>query len=164
MPCKYEISQEELKKYLKYDSETGIFIWVMLPSRRVKRESQAGYKNKLGYIEIRFKGDLYLAHRLAWFLHFKEWPKGQIDHIDGNPTNNRISNLRDVDERANHQNQKKHRNGNKVGASFNNLQKKWTSFIYYERKAHYLGRFDTEQEAHEAYLKALKHIKSRGIN
>jgi len=47
-----------------------------------------------GYIRFKHAGRLWLAHRVAWFLHYGEWPATDIDHIDGDRSNNRLANLR----------------------------------------------------------------------
>jgi hypothetical protein len=58
------------------------------------------------YWQICIDGQIYRAHRLAWFYVYGEWPKEHIDHIDGCGTNNRIDNLRDVTNQKNHTNTK----------------------------------------------------------
>lgn len=81
-----------------------------------------------------------------------------IDHIDGNGLNNQRSNLRIVTIRKNNQNTKKHRNGNLVGASWCKDRNKWLSQITINGKRKNLGRYDTEQEAHDVYVKAINEL------
>jgi hypothetical protein len=66
---------------------------------RIKQQSN-------GYHGIRIDGALILIHRAVWVLHYGEWPKGEIDHINGDKFDNRIENLRDGDKAANMRNQK----------------------------------------------------------
>lgn len=73
-----------------------------------------------------------------------------VDHKDGNPLNNRRSNLRLATHTENLRNSKKRRQGLK-GACFHKRNKRWVASIRVNKKAIHLGSFDTEQEAHEAY-------------
>jgi hypothetical protein len=89
-------------------------------------------------------------------------PKGMdVDHIDGNGLNNQRSNLRVVLHRKNTQNLLKQRMGRLVGASWNKRDKKWRADIQINGKRVYLGYFDSEQEAHETYMKELEKINDK---
>ena len=90
------ITQEELKELLDYNPETGLFTWNVY--NNIKNKTTAGTFND-GYIQIKIKQKIYQAHRLAWLYVYGEWPKGQIDHINGIRDDNRIENLRDVTNR-----------------------------------------------------------------
>jgi hypothetical protein len=96
---------------------------------------------------------------VIWFLIRGESPTKMIDHIDGNKLNNRIENLRLVSQRENCMNQKIHRNGRLVGATFHKNSGKWRSDIKINNKQLWLGIFKTPQLAHEAYMEKLKEIK-----
>jgi hypothetical protein len=93
---------------------------------------------------------MYQAHRLAWFLFYGEWPIYEIDHINGDKTDNRIINLRDVPDRINAQNMGIHRNGHLPGVS--KVGKKWRASIQIGKKQTHLGMFSTQEEAYRAYL------------
>ncbi|MDS1650687.1 HNH endonuclease signature motif containing protein [Escherichia coli] len=95
-------SDNELKRKLHYDPATGIFTYKVSPHGRIKAGSVAGYKHKSGYIYI----GRYIAHRLAWFFHYGVWPEKDIDHINGIKHDNRIINLREVDDTHNSMNKK----------------------------------------------------------
>lgn len=75
---------------------------------------EVGFISAQGYRLISTKGRTYQASRLAWFLHHGRWPLHNIDHIDGNPLNNRVHNLRDVPQGINMMNRNKFKN-NKSG-------------------------------------------------
>jgi hypothetical protein len=100
---------KNVSNFLNYNSNTGEFIWVKPRSLRLKPGDKAGYINPEGYVEIRFNYKKIKAHRLAWFIYYGKWPKHFIDHINGNPSDNRIKNLREVSSRENSMNQKSHR-------------------------------------------------------
>lgn len=88
------ISQNELKKFLYYNPETGIFKWIAKSSRGTKIGAVAGCYSE-GYNLIQFKGKLLQAANLAWIYVNGVVPEGyEVDHIDKNPSNNSWNNLR----------------------------------------------------------------------
>lgn len=97
------ISYSDVSLKLRYCSESGDLIWLKSLSN-VKAGSKAGALHKAGYRVVSLSGQRYLAHRIIWLLNNKEWPDGEIDHIDGDPKNNRIENLRVVSESQNQRN------------------------------------------------------------
>ena len=115
-----------------------------------------GYK----YFEIRVSNKRYtiLLHRLIYWLHNPDWDildssikNNSIDHIDGNPLNNNIENLRVVTNQENHFNETRAK-----GYCWNKTAKKWVSHIRLNGKTKYLGLFDKKEDAHNAYLEAKK--------
>lgn len=87
------LTQEKLKDILWYEKDTGEFIWKVDYSN-VSRFDTAGYVDDKGYRKIEINHKPYFAHRLAWLYEYGEFPNGVVDHIDRNPSNNAISNLR----------------------------------------------------------------------
>lgn len=156
------ITEMFLKQILDYNSETGCFVWKQKTSKKskIKIGTLAGCLNN-GYWIITINQKIYKAHRLAWLYIYGEWPKHNIDHINGVRSDNRIFNLRDATVRQNGQNRIEHRNGKLVGASYDKKYKKWFSQIQIDKKQNYLGYFDTELEAHEAYIIALEKHKGQ---
>lgn len=151
------VTQDKVKQVLDYNPATGEFTWKVATSNRVKPGEVAGRLCKtLGYILIGIKSKTHLAHRLAWLYTYGEWPKQQVDHVDGNRSNNAIANLRDVSNRQNSSNRKCHRDGRLVGAVYYKANDKWGSKIVKDDKQHYLGLFDTEWEAHQMYRLTLE--------
>jgi len=144
---------------LEYQKETGKLFWKKTRGDGYKG-SEAGYLRTDGYIVICIAKTLVRAHRVAWFLHYGKWPENEIDHIDGNPANNKIENLRDVLHRANLTNMKLHREGRLVGTIFNkkSIKNPWGARIKINGRRVYLGHFPTEQEAHQAYIKAYQEV------
>lgn len=148
---------QDLQHCLSYNPETGEFHWKSSTNNRVKVGSPAGFVHPDGRLYIGFQGKSHLSYRLAWLLTHNEWPSGVIDHIDGDPLNNRISNLRDVTCFVNMQNQRKANSDNKTGLLGVYLNKKSGKFIAqigYKGKLKYLGSFSTPEDAHAAYLVA----------
>lgn len=149
------ITQEELKSKLNYDSGTGIFTWI--ESRgTAKKGSVAGYYC-YGYIRIGIDGVTCSAHRLAWLYEHGYYPVNDIDHIDGDKSNNSLCNLRQATRKQNMQNKRTARSDNKTGLLGVSLHKrtgKYQAQIMIGSKYTALGYYNTAIDAHEAYLKA----------
>ncbi len=84
-----------------------------------------------------------------------------IDHIDGNPKNNYVSNLRVVSQRVNIENRKFNKSSIYQGVSFNKAEQKWKAYIRNEGKLAHLGYFLSEEDAYKAYQFALSKIESK---
>jgi hypothetical protein len=155
-------SQEELREHLSYDERTGEFRWKKQTRGRKNCGDVAGTTNRYGYTLIGIGGRRQLmAHRLAWVYCFGSIPDGfEIDHIDGNPANNAIMNLRlatSSQQKQNKRVQSNNRSGMK-GAFYHACHKgkKWRSQIKVDGRYKFLGYFHTAQEAHEAYGRAAR--------
>ena len=138
-----QLTQEYLKTILHYDPIVGEFTQIARTSRRVKIGDKAGTICN-GYLHISVKNIVYKAHRLAWLYIYGEWPKDQIDHINGVRDDNRLVNLRDVSPRVNSQNKRmdaKNVSGAN-GVCFNKARHKWRANIKVNRKNIYLGYFE----------------------
>ena len=108
--------------------------------------------DKLGYFRINIDTRRYLVHRViaSCFLNFDiEILTDVIDHRDGNPSNNCIENLRITTQHGNNWNHVRAK-----GYYWNKDAKKWHAQIRVNGEVIFLGRFDTEEEAHQAYLAA----------
>jgi len=102
------------------------------------------------------------AHRLAWLYTYGEWPVGDIDHINECKGDNRIINLREATRAENMQNRSKaNKNGHSGLLGVTKVGKKWLGQIHVDGVRHHLGRFESPQEAHAAYLRA-KHQLHKG--
>jgi len=153
------ITQKYLKSILNYNEKTGDFIWVNThKNTSFMLNKIAGNLDSHNYIIIRINKKAYKAHRLAWLYVYGEWPKNYIDHINGIRNDNRIENLQDVTKRKNQQNQKLHRQGNLVGASYHKASNKWQARILINGIRIYLGLYNTELEAHNRYLLELNKL------
>jgi hypothetical protein len=143
-----EITKETVEHFLSYDTNTGKFFWKNPQSNRVQKGEEAGVSAD-GYLRISVNGKKYQAHRLVWLLFHGCFPTKDIDHIDGNRSNNRIENLREVTRMENLHNRTKAK-----GYTFCNTRKKYVAQLKINYKRHFLGYFDTAEEAREAYVKA----------
>jgi hypothetical protein len=153
---KETLTQERLKELLKYDSETGMFYWLVSTSNRVKAGEPAGSISN-GYRIIMVDKRAYRAHRLAWLYAFGSFPVNQIDHIDRDRLNNRICNLRQATNQQNSQNVSRPRSNNKSGyLGVRKQGDKWVASIYMHGKKTHLGTHATPEAAHLAYVSAKK--------
>lgn len=146
------MKHSDLLEVINYTLD-GNFYWKK-PRRGVKVGKVLGTDNGFGYKRITVFGNSYYAHRLAWFFSYKKWPEGEIDHIDGDKANNRISNLRDVSSQGNAQNilkAKKSSNSKVLGVSWHKGAKKWQAHICVYKKRIYLGLFSSVHEAKKVY-------------
>ena len=152
------LTNESLREYLRYDQLTGEFTWLKDRRSSKVKGTIAGYKEKHGYIIIRVNSKNYKAHRLAWLYVYGNWPKGQIDHINGIKNDNRIINLRDVNSRLNMQNKPIHRTKRLVGTTFNKQHNSWKAQVHFNGKKIHLGYFNTEKEAHIKYMEFVNEL------
>lgn len=142
------LTAEQLREVLNYDPETGVFTR-KVPARGVKAGEIAGCDNGRGYIRIRVCGSYVLAHRLAWLYVHGEWPAGEIDHVNRNSMDNRVSNLRVVDRTANLINRRDDRR-NKSGIRnvlWDAKRQKWVAQLRRRGSQLNLGRFDSITDA-----------------
>jgi len=151
------LTQDRLKSLLMYNPDTGVFV------RRVKIKNQpagtiVGTVQTGGYLGCSIDGKLYKMHRLAWLYHYGCWPANQLDHINHNPADNRIVNLRDVSCAQNHQNRarKTKSKSGYLGVTWHNRDKRWQAHIEINGKAIHLGQFKCLNEAISARLTAEK--------
>lgn len=145
--------EDELKQMLRYVPETGLLFWTSEAHKSV-RGKQAGTVNR-GYIVVMYKAKFYKAHRIAWLLTYGKWPEDSIDHINGNKADNRLTNLRDVDDTRNQQNRYNARVDSQsglIGAS--PYRNRWKSQIRINGTVKYLGVYNTPELAHAAYMQA----------
>jgi len=146
-------SQERLRELLFYDQNTGVFTRkVALPGWSAG--SVAGHNHHTGYTFIKVDRQSYMAHRLAWMYVYGEDPGAlQIDHINGNKSDNRITNLRLATHGQNQVNVKTNK-----GYYWNKQTKKWKAQIRHKGKVIYLGLYDCPLLARIAYEDKCKEL------
>lgn len=151
----------ELKDYLDYNPENGLFKWLKRTSNRVKVGDEAGVITKLGYRSVSLLGEKIYCHRLAWIFCYGEVPEC-IDHINGNKLDNRISNLRNTTKADNNKNQHFSRRGLHLGVSEYKTVSgvKFRATITENGKYKHIGSFDSAEDAARAYM---EYRKERGV-
>jgi hypothetical protein len=150
---KTELTQEKLKELIHYDPKTGVFTWLQNRSDKVKDGHPAGCKaSSRGYKRICIDYQNYQAHRVAFLYMTGKWPTNMVDHIDGNPSNNKWSNLRQADARQNAQNKAMQRNNKSghIGIWKPNGRNQWVVQVC----GKHIASCPTMEEAKAAYHKA----------
>jgi len=149
------LNLETAKRFFRYDQETGYLYWREVTSWRARVGARAGYDDRLAYRRIGFNGREYPAHHIVWLLHNGEMPR-EIDHIDGNPANNRIDNLRSATHAQNLANTKRRRDNTSgyKGVRLHKSSGLWNARIKAGDKVHSLGYFKTAELAGAAYADA----------
>lgn len=144
-----------LSSMLRYDG--GVLYWLEWRSG-VKSDLVAGTLTKNGYVSVCSKGVKAYAHRIVWFMHNGEIPKGfDIDHIDHDRTNNKIENLRLVSRSDNLKNKGVVKSSSgEMGVYWSKAAQKWEASITVDGRKKYLGLFDTVEAARHARKEADK--------
>lgn len=151
-----QITADKVREILDYNPGTGAFVWRVRPSPAAAAGDEAGCFDR-GYIRIKIKGVIYPAHALAWLHYYGEWPT-LVDHINRNPTDNRIENLRVTSLSQNRANSCIRKKGNKSGLKgvmYNPDMNKWFVRIGINGKYKYLGSWEDKRDAAMAYDAAL---------
>jgi len=116
-----------LNQYFRYCEISGKLFWRISPARAVKQGSECGYECSQGYRCVGFKGKYRKVHRIIWAMIHGSWPTEEIDHIDGNRSNNKPENLRCVTRLENRKNLKKRidNSSGQIGVHWSSLCSKW---------------------------------------
>ena len=136
------ITQTELKRVLDYNPGDGVFRWKIRPTYRIAPGTVAGWGTGYDYRCIMFGGKTYRSHRLAWLYIYGEFPSHEIDHINGDRSDNRIENLRDVTKFENQRNAKKRHDNTSGVTGVRRRHGKWYARIFVNSKDTDLGFFD----------------------
>lgn len=153
-------SQEVLRQLLDYDPDTGVLRWKERPRSmfscdRIFNSWNARYTGSrvgvpsttTGYIQLRMLGETHLAHRLVWKIMTGEMAE-EVDHIDGDRTNNAWENLRNVSRSVNQRNVKRRSDNTSgaVGVSWHRARGKWAARI----RGKYIGIYESYDDAARA--------------
>ena len=162
------LTQKILKELIDYNPDTGVFTWLERDEKLFKKARDCkAWNNKLAgksagsitkcysgksYLETRILGGRHFLHRLAFLYVNGSLPASEVDHIDGDGTNNKWCNLRSVSHQDNGKNVRL-RVDNKSGVCGVILDKvnlKWQAYIIVDSKQIHLGRFKNLEDAKTA--------------
>lgn len=149
------LTVDYLRSRLAYDGETGVITWKPKDGHQKWNERFAGRpalnksSQRGGYLVGAVDAVHLRAHRVAYALANGSWPSGEVDHINGDVTDNRIANLRDVTPSENCRNQKRPRNNRSglIGVWFDARRNKWRAEARHAGVNYKLGSFATKEEA-----------------
>lgn len=147
---------EYLRSILHYDRETGEWSWLVRKANRIRVGDIAGKTDSHGYRQLTINNFSYLSSRMAVFYETGEWPAGEVDHRDMNPSNDRWSNLRIATRSQNFANQHAY-SSNKIwlkGVYRKKGKNYFAAQIQVNKKQIHLGYFPTPEAAHDAYKAA----------
>lgn len=150
-------SREVLAHYFAYDRETGALKWRVRPCHNVFAGDKAGTVSPQGYLRVMLKKRLLNVHRIVWKLETGEEPAPEMDHINGDPSDNRLCNLRPASRAQNQRNKGLSKNnvcgfkGVRWDGHSGSRARPWRAAIRVNGKRHYLGKFASPEEAHAAY-------------
>lgn len=150
------ITYDIAKALFNYDEDTGLLTW-KFSSAQIKEGAEVGTDTYTPVSLTRYRGVKlfglgYKVHRIIWLMQTGDWPKGDVDHIDGNGLNNKWDNLRDVTHSQNLMNaavRSDSTTGYK-GVSYDKSRERWYAYINIDGKRKMLGRHKTLQEAVQA--------------
>lgn len=167
-----EVTKKVLDDCFIYNKETGDLFWKNRPTShfkniRARNSWNTKYSGKqVGTVHNTNSGKQYILtsifnkkyhiHRIIWFLWSGNWPKNEIDHINGVSTDNRICNLRDVTRSENNKNLRISKRNNSGHIGVREYKHGFIVEIGYKGKSKYIGKFKTMNEAVEARKMAEK--------
>ena len=150
------LTPELLHELFSYDPETGCFTRKKTSNpKRWPIGSVCGWVSGCGYRVLNVRGRHVYEHRAAFLMTHGYLPEA-IDHVDRNPLNNRIDNLRASNKSLNGANRPKQANNTSGHKGVTKHWRKWIAQIHVGGKNRYLGIYDTPEQAHAAYVKAAR--------
>lgn len=160
------ITAEYVRSRIDYDPETGRLTWKPKPVQthfeKIWNTRFAGKpitsRKDTGHIQFSLDGRFYLAHRIAWLIAYGEFPNSEIDHENGVPDDNRLSNLRTATRSQNGSNRRLHSNNTSGFRGVSLLCGKWSAYIRIDNRTRWLGSFPSREEAAQAYDNAARQL------
>lgn len=154
------ITVDVLHELLSFDGDTGVLIWKERDSRHCASALSAKRWNARfagkpaitgnhaqGYLEGTILFKKVLAHRAAWAMHYGRWPPNQIDHINGDRSDNRIANLREATTTENNRNMRRSSRNTSGTVGVHRSKRLWVARICEQGKIVHLGSFAEQSDA-----------------
>lgn len=161
------ITHARLRELFVYDRKSGNFIRRISTGRNGchRAGEHAGTIQNHGYLVITADKQRYVAHRLAWFYVYGVWPIGDLDHINEDKLDNRISNLREATRKQNMQNVRRHKHNTSgyKGVAWHSQRGKWRAYIFDSYQQIHLGLFESKEAAFAARSKAEKQYHTHRV-
>ena len=151
-----KLTHARLYELLSYDEKSGVFTRRIALSNRSRAGETVGSESN-GYLWVCVDGARYSCHRLVWLYVYGRWPRGKLDHINGQRSDNRLRNLRECTDSENSQNihgARAHNSHGLVGVDLHKASGLWRARIAIEGKRCSLGYFKTASDAQAAYFAA----------
>lgn len=172
---KYErgVSVDDVRRLFSLNADHGTLVWNERPATDFPSESVAlmwnkqragrvaGCRSTEGYLVCTINGKQFKAHRVVWAHVYGVWPSKCIDHVNGNPSDNRPANLRDVAVKANNQNRRRANSDSAsgvLGVFWDKYRHRWKAQLNVNGRMKNCGRFKTQEEAHAAYVEAKRKL------
>lgn len=150
-----KLSPGQLHELLNYDSDTGVLTWKHKVANSVNANDVCGSITGGGQLRIRYQGHTYAVHLIAFAMTYGYWAVNEVDHINRNMSDNRISNLREATHAENCRNRTNKSNSTGFkGVSFHKGQGKYSARIMINGKSIHIGSFDNSKDAAIAYNSA----------
>ena len=151
---------EKLREVLSCDPQTGVITWKN-HTYKSRIGSRAGSQRPDGYRYIKINGKNFYEHRLVWFFATGSWPKNDIDHINGNKSDNRIDNLRECTKSENQWNVGPQKNNSTGFKGVVPVGDRYKANIFIHGERIHLGVFDTIEDAAKARKAADKKLQGK---
>jgi hypothetical protein len=151
-------SLESVRELFAYDASTGAITRRVSTSSNARAGAQAGSLDARGYLIVSIGKVQWKAHRVAWLLHYGEWPVGWIDHINRDRTDNRIENLRVAEPTISAINRSTWGRSKYRGVYYDAKWRVWRASIRFRGDRTHLGPFQTEEDAARGYDTAAKKV------
>ena len=160
MPKQSLPSQDYLLQRLCYDMQTGVLTWKRSPklsnaiNAKIANKPALSCLSASGYLRGRIDQKCVQAHRVIWKMVHGTEPE-EIDHINGDRSDNRIENLQASNRLKNSKNMRR-RSDNSSGVTgvwWHKAKKKWAASINDNKKRIHLGLFESKEAANEARSK-----------